>query len=323
MKKILYYSFYPTDASGWYRSTGVLPFIKSDDFTLINLSHIRDISFANLCGYDAIFIQRPCEDEHLKMIKSAKDVGLKVIIDHDDNPLCVPDTNPMHGFFEARKKVILESIVLSDEVWVSTPAIKQAFRLYNKNIHVIPNAHNDYIFKEKDKKPFVYNETAMFRGGHSHLGDMYEGNTPDTVVDFINGNPNWKFYMLGQRFEYIEVRLKHPNYYRHDGATTVQFYKLMHGYNPCLFFYPLSASLFNHSKSNCSWLESTYAGAAVFANKELPEFDKPFIGNFSADILKTSKGKLKKMHDDSWKYIQKNLLLSIVNEKRKERLEKI
>lgn len=323
MKKILYYSFYPEDGSGWYRCTGVFPYIHSDEFELVNLCHIRDLGFTHLCGAYAIFIVRPHDQSHINLIKLAKDIGLKVIIDHDDNPLCLPNTNPMHGFFEANKKSIIEGIVMADEVWVSTPAIKQAFRLYNKNIQLLPNAHNDYVFKAKDKKPFVYNQVAMYRGGLSHLGDMYEEGTPETVLEMINSHPEWSFYMLGQRFEYIEMRLKHPNYFRHGGASTVQFYKMMHGYNPSLFFYPLCTNLFNHSKSSCSWMEATYAGAAVFANKELPEFKKPFIGQWGADVLNTSARKLEKMNKDSWAYICENLLLSKVNEKRKERLCKL
>ena len=326
MKKIIYYTFYSEDGSDYYRSAGVFPYIKSKDFELVNLSHIKELGFSNLLGYDAIFIVRPHEEKHLNLIRMAKDCGLKVIIDHDDNPLCLPNHHPLKGFFNASKKNILSAVALADEVWVSTEAIKTAFKLYNRNIHVIPNAHNDYLFKVEDKKPFVFNRVAMWRGGLSHIGDIYEPGVSEKLVELVNRNQDWKFFFLGQRFDWIEMHLTGNNCYRHDGATTIQFYKLMHEYNPCIFFYPLNNNLFNQSKSNCSWLESTYSGAAYFGNKDLPEFDKDCI--FDLKLLKEGiEGShhegLAKANKESWELICDEYLLSKVNKLRLKRIEKL
>lgn len=324
-RKILYYSFYPSDASGWYRCTGVFPYINHKELEIVNLCHIRELSFADLCGAYAIFIVRPHEQSHLNLIKLAKDIGLKVIIDHDDNPLCLPLTNPMRDFFEASKKNILESIILADEVWVSTPAIKKAFRLYNKNIHVISNGHHDLIFKVENKKPFEYNKRAMWRGGHSHLGDMYEKGVIESILKLINSNQDWDFYFLGQRFEWLEMRLTGTNFYLNPGASTVQFYKLMHEHNTAIFFYPLSDNLFNRSKSACSFIEATYSGSAYFGSTCLPEFKIPGVEDVSNihDAMNYSEGLLKDMNETGWDYIQKNLLLSNLNKERLERLLQI
>lgn len=319
MKKVLYHSFYPNDASAFYRSTAVFPYINHPD---LQIKICNPHSFADFCGFDTLFLQRPCEESHLNLIKLAKDTGLKVIIDYDDDPLSLPVSNPMYEYYSDHKKNIMECLLASDEIWVSTEGIKKAFRLYNKNIHVIPNAHNDHVYPVKDKRSFTYNKKAMWRGGHSHTGDMYDIGMPEKIINMVNENSDWEFVFLGQRFEYLELRCGN-NYIAKSGASTIQFYKQMQKENACIFFYPLADNIFNRSKSNCSWLESTYSGSAFFGNKNLPEFDKHFvysISNVWEGIKELGSEDLNIANKLSWEYICDELLLSKVNSKRIERL---
>lgn len=318
MKKILYYSFYPDDASAFYRSTAIFPYIEHPELQIIQGT---PNSFAGLCGYDTLFVQRPCEQHHLNLIKLAKDTGLKVIIDYDDDPLHLPNDNPMWEYYENHKATIIDSVIAADEVWVSTEGIKKAFKLYNNNIQIIPNAHNDYVFPVGNKNPFVYNKKAMWRGGHSHVGDLYDIGMPEKIIEMVNGNTDWEFKFFGQRFEYLEKRCG-DNYIAVGGASTVQFYKLIHEENPCVFFYPLADTVFNRSKSNIAWLESTYAGATFFGNKDLPEFDFIHIYPFNKNMLYMDELSMKISNELSWEHILENLLLSKVNLQRINRLLK-
>lgn len=322
MTKFIYFDHWES-ATEYYRSMP-LDYIKHPDFT-ISRSTEQNITSHLLNSYDVIIILRASSESHLKLIKLAKDLGKKTIIDYDDDPLHLPQTNPMYGTYEPDKPHTIKCLTLSDEIWVATEGIKKSFRLYNKNIHIIPNAHNDTIFQVSAKRLFRHKRVIMWRGGGSHIGDIYENGTTEKIIKTINGNKNWNFYWLGQRFEWIEYRLKHPNFYYNPGATTVQFYKLMQEINPAVFFYPLSNNLFNSSKSNCSWLESVYSGAAYFGNTNLPEFQKPGIKPLSelqGMLKQKDMGGLEEIHNDSWNFILENLLLSKVNLKRQERLEK-
>lgn len=326
MKKILYFDWFGA-ATEWYRMLP-LTYLKSDKFT-VTRSTEKDVTFATIEAYDIIIVSRPSNVHGYNLLQLAKDQGKYAISDFDDDCLHVPRSNPMHSTYEAGKGDTIRSIALCDEVWVATDAIKRSYRLYNKNIHVIPNAWNDTIFPVSKKKPFNFNKVAMWRGGHSHKGDIYKKGVTEYILSLINSNPIWSWYWLGQKFDFIEERLEYANYFYHDGASTVQFYKLMQEYNPCIFYYPLESTIFNQGKSNCSWLESVYSGAAYFGNMELPQIQKPGIMDFSqlADVLKMTDKKMEKLlksnHEKSWKYIKDNLLLSKVNEKRKERLSKL
>lgn len=327
MKKILYFDWFQS-ATEFYRSSGVFPYINNPNFT-ITRSTENNISFAILVGYDAIILERPSSQESLNIIKLAKDMHIKVIVDFDDDILHVPQSNPMYETYQHQMPTAIQCLVLADEIWVTTKGLKKAFSLYNKNIQVIPNAHNDYVYKVEDKKEFNTKELkALWRGGFSHLGDMYDIGVPEKIIETVNSNPNWQFIFLGQRFEYLEKRCG-DNYIAKGGASTIQFYKMMHEENPQVVFYPLESNVFNKSKSPICWIEATYAGAMFAGNKSLyPElstmiysFDAMdyFIGRKGQDDMYTAL----QYNDMSWKYILDNLLLSNINKLRENRLLEI
>lgn len=317
MKRILYFDWH-SDASSFYRLLP-LDYLRSDSFTVTRSSE-RDIHFSVISGYDVIIFLRPTSEYHMSAIQQCKDQGKIVIGDWDDDVLHLNRENPMYEIYEQDKGSAVKCLKLCDEVWVATEGIRQSFAIYSSSIHVIPNAHNDTIFPVKKKKPFSYNKMCMWRGGGSHEGDIYTKGITESIVNLINNNETWNFYWLGMRFKFIEMRVTKGNFYRNDGGSPIQFYRMMHDFNPCVFIYPLATNVFNKSKSLCSFIEATYSGAAVFGNKSLPEFNKEFIGEFSENILKTSMTELKKMNDKAWKFVQDHLLLSKVNELRLKRL---
>lgn len=319
MTKILYFDWHSAGTE-FYR---LMPLDYIDESSLkITRSSENNLNFALINAYDVLIIERPSSPISLNLIKLAKDMGKYVITDWDDDPLHIDEYNPLYWDYQQQKHTVIESLVLSDEVWVSTNAIKNSFMFYNGNMHIIPNAHNDILFPVSQKKPFTYNKIATWRGGQSHDGDMYDTGVPEHVIDMVNSNPEWKFEFYGQHFAYILKRVG-ANYSENGVASTIQFHKLMHKQNASVFFYPLANTLFNKSKSNCSWLESTYSGSAFFGNISLPEFNKAGMGEFLQLNMRLSEAMLRDMNEVSWEYIQKNLLLSKVNELRKERLLKI
>jgi len=321
--KVLYFDHWQS-ATEYYRMMP-LDYLKNKNFT-ITRSTEHDIKSHLLNPYDVVIISRPSSESHLNLIKMAKDMHKLVIGDFDDDCLHVPETNPMFGVYNGDKKHTLKGLALLDEIWVATEGIKNSFRLFNKNIHVIPNAHNEIVFPVKDKMPFGKNKRIMWRGGGSHMGDIYYPGVAEWIVKLVNSNKKWHFYWLGQKFEWIEYRVKYGNFFHNPGGSTVQFYKMMHDINPQVFFYPLTDSQFNRAKSNCSWLESIFSGAAYFGNKEFPEFNKPGILPL-VELPKMLSGQyqyvLESAHDDSWEFICDELLLSKINKLRETRLIEI
>lgn len=325
MKKILYFDWFQS-ATEFYRSSGIFPYINNPNFT-ITRSTENNISFATLVGYDAIILERPSSHESLNIIKLAKDMHIKVIIDYDDDIIHIDEYNPMYETYQQQMPTAIQCLVLADEIWVTTKGLKKAFSLYNKNIHVIPNAHNDYVFKVEDKKVFnPDNKLAVWRGGSSHEGDIYDIGVPEMIINVVNSNTDWTFKVIGQRFKYLEKRCG-DNYISQGGSSTIQFYKMLHDENPAIVFYPLADTVFNRSKSNICWLESSFAGACFFGNVELPEFKNDHIADiksfFTHPLSDLDMDTCDNNNHYSWQYILDNLLLSDINGLRENRLLEI
>jgi hypothetical protein len=318
IKRIIYFDHWQS-ATEYYRLMP-LDYITNESFT-ITRSTEREIQSHLLNRYDVVIISRPSSEAHLNLIRLAKDLHMKVIGDYDDDTLHVPETNPMYGTYENDKRHTLKCLALLDEIWVATEGIKQSFRLFNKNIHVIPNSHNDTVFPVERKMPFGAKKRIMWRGGGSHIGDIYQPGTAEWIVKTINSNKKWDFYWLGQKFEWIEYRVKQGNFFHNPGGSTVQFYKMIHEMNPQVFWYPLTDNLFNRSKSACSWLEATYSGAAYFGKVAFPEFQKPGIKQLAElPYMLKHPYELEKMNTESWEFISDELLLSKINLLREQRL---
>lgn len=319
MKKVIYMGFFTDDATWAYRMA-VLSAIKHPDIIIEQKPYSGNITWSFFSGYDTLILERPSSGHDLSIIKLAKQMGLKVICDYDDDCLHVPILNPMWHFYQQCKPLLMECLSLANEVWVSTKSLKKAYSLLNSNIYVIPNSHNDYIQPIEKKKDFNHKtKKAIWRGGGSHEADVYE--IAPELIKIINKHKKWQFQFIGCRFIHMEMRCG-DNYLPVSQMPLMQYQEYMATENPSVVFHPLQDNLFNRSKSNIGWLESSFAGAAFVGNKNLPEFDKHFIFSFDnfGEVLKMDMESLKIANQLSWEYITDELLLSKINLLRTERL---
>lgn len=318
-KKILFYAPMEYDNTSFYRCSGILPYLTCTDYEMINSSQIQDWNWSTFINIDVFFCHRPCTQEHINMMTLAKDAGCKVIVDYDDNLFAVTMENPTYQFYQDNKVFILRSLRIADEVWVTTETVKLVYEKFNKNCFVIPNAHNDYVLK--NKRSFNFDtKRAMWRGGTTHEGDVYS--VADELIAVINSNKDWTFNFFGHAFNYMEMRCGN-NYIRTSSMTTLQYFKAIEDYNANILIFPLMDNEFNRSKSNIAWIEGAYAGAAFFGGDNLSEFKKAGVADFSHlkdELNNPDFSVLKVANEASWQYITDNLLLSKINNLRHERL---
>lgn len=310
------------DGTSFYRLGGVVPYLEREysDIHIKDLSGKEDLDWSDYASYDVAVFQRPFIRPHLSTINMLKLIGVKVIIDYDDDVLNLPIHNPYYNNYVSNAENIKEIAKIADVVWLSTPGLKETFEKFNNNIVVIPNAHNDYLFPVSKKMPFNdKTKKVAYRGGTTHEVDVYS--QLNDWIEIINKNKTTQFYFMGARFPYLESRCG-DNYLIIPGTHILDYFRNFHSMNPNIFIYTLENTKFNKGKSNISWIEATYAGAAVIAPEFLPEFIRPGISNFTGslkDIFNKIKGDnnvLKLMNELSWDYIKAKLLLSHVNQQR-------
>lgn len=311
-KKVLFYSLDKRDSTAWWRTGGVLPYIHHADFEIIDISDTKIFDWTLFVGKSALILQRPFSSDHSQVITAAKNAGLKIILDLDDDLWAVPMWNPTYTMYKNCQASLNTCFVLADEVWASTASIAESVRKVNSNVLIIPNALNDYAFPVEGKRKYTPNRKALWRGGSSHAADVEE--YEDLLIDRMNEHKDWEFTFIGDVFHRI-ARKTGDNCSIMHGLTITEFFRYLNEQNPSVMFFPLQDNTFNRGKSNIAWIESVYSGAAFYGNTALPEYIPGTILPIQ-EFLDHDDDIWEFYNRNSWDYIQENLLLSDINKLR-------
>lgn len=316
--KVLYYALQAGDTTSNQRIHGVLPYIHHDDFFLIDITYHSNFNESIFKGVSLLIFQRPFTPDHVKLMVLAKQCGVQIILDYDDDLFNVDMFNPTYQMYQSYQQSIIECIKMANELWVSTESIKDSYKHFNT--HVVPNSHNDYNHPIEEKLPFKPNKKVLYRGGMSHRADVYQYS--EMLVNVINTNLSFSFLFMGDRYEWLEQRTG-DNHHIIGGMSISQYYNFVYNENPSIFIFPLCDTPFNRGKSNICYLESLYVGAAFFGVTALPEFNKPGASDLKMlpEAIKGEHWKyLKEQNEIGWQYVLDNLLLSNVNKMRIDRI---
>lgn len=317
-------------AVSYYRSTG--PFAALCRQTGWQFLPIKPEEFtADTChAYDILFSHRPVFYSEIAAIWTAKEHGVKVIIDLDDCLWKIPVTNTAHnGFGKSASDNLLLAMQNADAITTSTEALQKEIRIeYGRESVVIPNAYNDRLdIVPFDEKPGP--TKILYRGSNTHHGDLYTHREAikhyqNIELSFIGDLPWFLFKEYGGELDRVF----------HEPWTSLSMYfRRIRAMNPHFFLFPLENNDFNRCKSNIAAIEATQAGAICIAPSYMPEFAKfPCIQYDNLDDLIQalswiSNGlvldECKILHQEAVEYLESNLKLSNVNNLRKELCETI
>jgi|WetSurMetagenome_2_1015567.scaffolds.fasta_scaffold00534_25 hypothetical protein len=309
-------------ACSYYRGLGVLQKLKHLSNN-IKIEYDNNVSWPALNDVEIAFFQRPVYDTQLTALRMAKDMNIKVWVDFDDNLHETPKYNPFYKdlIFYNILRNMEESIRLADIVTVSTQTMEKYYKIYNKNIVVIPNAWNDYIYPfEKIEKTVDF---VFWRGSKTHRYDLWE--YKDRIFSIAKKHDDWCWSWVGEETWFISDFIK--KCFAMEEKDIITYFRFISENNFAINLILLKFNKFNEAKSNCSWLEGTYFGGATIA-PNMPEFNMPGITlynqnnydslEYQIDKLMNNSTFRKENYEKSYEYIKENLLLSTVNKKRIE-----
>lgn len=323
---------FPTGSCSYYRS--LMPLYKLRKLSNLKLAeYTTSIAWTVLANTDILFVQRPTDDTYIKSIELAKDMNVKVWVDFDDNFHEVPEDNPNYEKFteKTRLKNVIKSFELADIITFSTKALKDYYSEYDNKSVVVENAHNDYNY------PFTKCEknsnVISWRGSETHKNDVMS--CLEQMGNVADNHKDWGWMFMGNGIDFVEYEMKFRrkiDKFSNIPAKDITVYnKLFKKISASVHICPLVFSKFNECKSNISWIEGTYFGSAVVAPK-MYEFEKPGCVNYTENdgsfeynlerIVKDKKFR-DKNYEESYNYILDNLLLSNINKKRLEVIERL
>lgn len=294
------------DGTSWYRCAGPLRHLARFVMPELEFAPLYEpLSWASFLAVDAVFIQRPFSHMALDCIRTINEMGVPCWIDADDD---IQDLPPEHRSFLPYQKVsdqIKEILSRADAISVSTEALAAKLRPQTKaSIHLIPNAVDESFCAPspaRDLNPL----SLCWRGSDTHREDIELARglftREDLSLHYWGHLPPW--YRWGR--DVVTPWLAPPRFLRElalckAGAMAV----------------PLVDHPFNRARSNCSWLEATWAGLAYAhwndSGEALPEFARPGILTLE-ELERAGPQDLADARATSLKYIEENLTLAHVN----------
>ena len=134
----------------------------------------------------------------------------------------------------------------------------------------------------------------------------------------------WSWVFIGDRPWFVDYMDK-TKVNVVPGMDIIDYMMFMKKISPAIQIVPLHPCDFNLKKSNIAMIEGTYAGAVTVAPDWL-EWKHPGVNNYTNNFGKTvenlinNEKDLQKQYSQTYNYIKENLLLSKVNNLRKDLL---
>lgn len=286
MTKILVHCPIKGDATSFYRGLGPLNHLKRTNpkIEIIDLSihNDQEIGWEVLTQGDILFLQRPSAMYYTRLIKMAKACGIPVWIDYDDDYFNIPTTNPRHGLYSNPHRVesIRRCILEADHITVSTIHIKEAIaKATGKDrsaMTIIPNAIDETIFNTEIPFDLGARDIVLWRGGDTHEADLLP--YIQKMTQLYDEFQKYRWAFLGNAPKEFLKYIDSKRIILYNWADLFGYFDHLFELQPRVTIVPWEDNLFNASKSNISWLESTLAGGATVFPKFSTEYVDTMLG---------------------------------------------
>lgn len=315
------------DPTSFYRGVGPLTALQK--IMPLELSFPDPFNWSVLKDKDILFMQRPFLPVHYDCLRLAKDLGVAVWCDFDDDNLAVPRRNP--AFHQYNQQVVKESIVNllrhSDVVTVSTEFLRKKYSIYNpKNTFVIPNAFDETLLKIRQIPDRAKEKLFLHRGSATHQDNLRV--VEEKVIELSHKYPEWRWGFSGHEPHDLLEKLRMPQVF--PGNHFIDYQRILCQINASCLYYPVADNDHSKSRSHVSWIEASFAGMATIAS-DTEEFKREGILNFTTkeefynvceSIIK-GEIDISKNAALSWQCVMQNFTLRRINEYRKQIIEQI
>lgn len=223
-------------------------------------------------------VQRQVSEQNRVAMQKIKETGLKIVYDLDDNIWNLPSFNPGKKLFTEHQDGFLKCAEEADILTVSTKGLSTAartgFKLFNKEILIIPNAIDFRLFAEK--KLLKNDDTVLigWGGSNTHSEDVIEAFS--IVEEVLNENEKSHLELVGATSEvsHWEERItgsgikqqrkittaapiaRHPKTHFRKWVPVGEYPNRFAGWGWDIALAPLFDNRFNKSKSNIKMLEA-------------------------------------------------------------------
>lgn len=204
---------------------------------------------------DVIIMFRPTDPQYMGVISSAKQLGVKVILDVDDDLINLDPHHPLYPKYTERRQHTIRLFNSADYIWCSTEQLMYSMDCFGRG-EVIPNAIDP---DDMPARPSPMKLNALWRGNANHF------------ADFQTAQQWWEDDEFTRRLNWVWLGIR-PGFVSPDSGQIVasmpilDYLALLKKGQINFIWKPLKKNIFNDAKSNIAWLEATVAGAVCVTN---------------------------------------------------------
>lgn len=282
--KILAVTHNGNDAHSFWRFLGPLLYLQKvyeEVEIIVKTLGTDDVLWPSMLGCNLVMLHRPCTKDDISVIQLAKLCGVPVWMDLDDWLFDVPIWNPTQNFYgnPGTKLYLAHAIATCDVVSVTTAELFNRVRKVNPNVVIVPNAYRNDLFGYRSEVVPPRENIAVWRGTSTHDGDL------QSVADGFK-NLKGKVHFLGSPSWAVLAGMPKDSYATLTAQDFLVYFMHIYKMRPKVFVFPLADCLFNHCKSNISWMEALHAGALCVA-PDFPEWNRPGCVTYKAGDSKS------------------------------------
>jgi len=264
-------------ACWFYRLHSPLIHLARNNKDKYNITVSSTINKDQIGQFDLVILQRQYKFEVLAPVLEMQKRGAKLIYEIDDNLFNVPKWNPSSKILGAKKVQdgIKNFVSRVDAMFVTTEALKDAYKDYCEHIYVLPNSIDYdlvYDYPKNTDKPVV-----CWQGSATHQRDLsiaqhgieQLAKDEDLMVKIWCGFKEQSKARYDDRKPIFDV----------NGAEILPlvpfegFFQMFGQLDVHIGLAPLAANPFNKCKSNLKFLEYTAYGAVTVASSFGPYGD--------------------------------------------------
>lgn len=306
-----------SDGCSWYRATGPFAALQKRH-PKVDVRFNDNPSWGELRAAEVAFFLRPCTNPQLALLRIAKDLGVKVWVDYDDDLFHVPSDNPSATFYaDARvRSNMAEAIRSADIVSVTTNQLKNFLLSVGggsaEKYVVVPNCYDQLWDRYREEGP--QQNLVLWRGTGTHSRDLFS--VSDQLERLFEKYPGVTWAFVGPNPWIVIEGVK--NAVSIDSVKPITtYFKTIMAMRPRLVIAPLAENLFNLSKSPIAALEALACGAPCIARawpqwSDLPSVIPYYTEELFSDAvdkgLAMSDDARKEMVESSFDYIRSHSL---------------
>lgn len=206
---------------------------------------------------DLIIMYRPVRDGSITFLENCRELGLKIILDIDDNLWRLPPGHPHEIDYLHFHGNLRKAYSMAHGIWTSTDPLMDFADARDGTGVVVPNA---ILEQDLPDKPSPYRGNVCWRGSLAQFMDIYSVE----AVEMFNENRekfrHWRFW------GYWPAAMRGQNVGYQRPIKAVEYMSMLPNSGINIMWKPLQDNEFNASKSNIAWIEATIAGGVCVTN---------------------------------------------------------